>query len=673
MYTYDNIPNSNKNIYYLTLKGIAINNSNYFIEKLIKNIMFKSVVTFLFLIMSVCSVQAQNILHLEDHTSYYPIRSKLFQVFEDTANCFPSVESIQTHVFKPKDTYFFSTLNPSSTYWGMFLLTDNSSINNHWFFISYNHSIDSLDIYAYQKSTQLFHKKYRFGSPLETTKEMRHKHFTIDFPVSKNDTIIVYVKLKNKNATQYDFALVEHKDLFSKSVFEFYLFGIFYGGLIMMAFYHLSVFFSLRDKAYIYYAIYILLQGLYMSYRDSTALVNIFSDSPWLIEYTLNALFFLLSIASLLYGRFYLELKNFRWFNSAIVLFIILRIPFLFLYKDYALVVMWFDLAAPLIVLAFSIISRFENNKTATLFSISFFVISIGYFINVLWYANIIDCTTDVFYSLYYTVIIQSLLLAIANAYRLNKLKADALNKKMLEEKVVANMRMIQHQEAVIKDKTDDLDMLLYRASHDIKGPLKSIDGLCDLGQRDNENKNIYFEHINLVSKRLQNILNSLLQIAEHNRSEITIESIDIHALIHECIEENLVAYPDIKRITFNIHIPQGTMIRSERITLFSVIQNIIENAIKYMDKSKENNSLSIAFNQFSKEYVIVFEDNGIGINEIFLKNIFQMFYRANNVNPAGVGLGLYIVKQHIDRLNGRIEIASKEHEFTRFTIHLPL
>lgn len=49
------------------------------------------------------------------------------------------------------------------------------------------------------------------------------------------------------------------------------------------------------------------------------------------------------------------------------------------------------------------------------------------------------------------------------------------------------------------------------------------------------------------------------------------------------------------------------------------------------------------------------------------------MFYRANNVNPAGVGLGLYIVKQHIDRLNGQVEITSKEHEFTRFTIRFPI
>lgn len=634
--------------------------------------MLKFLLSFLFIgVLQIC-VHAQNTLNLTDNPSYYPLRSELFQVFEDKENVYSSVEGIQSQVFKTEDTYFLSNTNPSSTYWAKFLLTDHSSTNNHWFFISYNYSIDSLDVFAFKKSTQLFHKQYRFESPDSTTKEMRHKHFTIDFPIPKNDTVLVYIKLKNKHATQYNFALVEHKELFSKSVFEFYLFGLFYGGLIMMAFYHLSIYFSLRDKAYLFYSIYIILQGLYMSYRDSTALVNLFADSPWLIEYTLNALFSLLSVASLLYGRFFLELKNFKWFNILIVAFVVIRIPLVFIYKDYAPLLMWIDLSASAIVLLFSIYSRIEKNKTATLFSVSFLVISIGYLINVLWHSNIIDCTTDVFYSLYYAVIIQSLLLAIANANRLNKLKAEVLKKKMLEAKVLENAQMIEHQEALIKEKTDDLDMLLYRASHDIKGPLKSIDGLCDLGQRDHENTDIYFENIHLVSKRLQNILGSLLQIAEHNRSEVKIENVNIYTMIQECVQENLVAYPDIKKITFHVQVPETAVIKSERFTLLSIIQNIIENAIKYMDKSKSENTLSITFTQSVDEHILVFEDNGIGINEVYLKNIFQMFYRANNVNPAGVGLGLYIVKQHIDRLNGQIEIASEEHKFTRFTIRLP-
>lgn len=629
--------------------------------------------SFLFIMASGICVHAQIPLDLKDQPSYYPLRSELIRVYEDTANAYTSAAHIQNVSFKPENTYFFSTANPSSSYWGKFLLTDNSSANNHWFFISYNYSIDSLDIFAYKKSVLLFHKQYRFTAPDSTTKEMRHKHFTVDFPIPKNDTVTVYIKLKNKNATQYDFALVEHKELFSKSVFEFYLFGLFYGGLIMISFYHVISYFSLRDKSYLFYSIYIALQGIYMSYRDSTALVNLFADAPWLIEYTLNGLLFLLSAASLLYGRSFLELKNFKWFNIIIAAFIILRVPFLFVYHSYPLMLMWFDLTAPVIVFIFSIISRFEKNKTATLFSVGFFAISIGYLINVLWHANIIDCTTDVFYSLYYTIIIQSLLLATANAFRLNKLKVDKMKKQMLEDKVIENMRMIRHQEELIKKKTDDMDMLLYRASHDIKGPLRSIDGLCHLGKRDHENTDVYFEKIHIVSTRLQDILSSLLQIAEHNRSKVNFEPIVICDLINECIQENLVAYPDIKKITFNIHIPESAVIKSERLTLLSVFQNLIENAVKYMDKSKQKSTVSISYSQSAEEQILIFEDNGIGINKEYMNNIFQMFYRANNVNPAGVGLGLYIVKQHIDRLNGKIEIESKEHVFTRFTIRFPI
>jgi signal transduction histidine kinase len=637
-----------------------------------KNIMHKFFLSCLYIFVSSIHIHAQNNVTLTDDTLNYPIRSASIEIFEDTNNGCTSIESLETKEFKPNDTYFFSSPNPSSTYWGKFLLTDNSSINSHWFFISYNYSIDSLDIFAYKKSKLLFHKQYRFNSPDSTTQELRHKHFTVDFPIPKNDTVLVYIKLKNKNATQYDFALVEHKELFSKSVFEFYFFGIFYGGLMMMAFYHLSIYFSLRDKAYIYYAIYILLQALYLSYRDSTALVNLFSSTPWLIEYTLNFLFFLLSTASLLYGRAFLEFEKSKGFNITIITYLTIRILGVFVFKFYPIILMWVDIAAPIIVFIFALFSQNEKNKTATLFSISFFVISIGYLINILWHANFIDCTADVFYSLYYTIIIQTLLLAIANTYRLNKLKIDILKKKMLEEKVIQNMLMIKNQEELIKEKTNDLDMLLYRASHDIKGPLKSIDGLCYLGLQDTTDKNIYFDKVHLVSKRLQNILDSLLQIAEHKRSRINMELINIYDLIQECIQENLAAYPDIKRISFDLRIPKDATIQSERFTLLSVIQNIIENAIKYMDKSKSNNTVTITFSETADQHKLVIEDNGIGINEKYLEDIFQMFYRANNVNPGGVGLGLYIVKQHIDRLNGQIEIASKEHVFTRFTIYFP-
>jgi len=145
----------------------------------------------------------------------------------------------------------------------------------------------------------------------------------------------------------------------------------------MMAFYHLSIIFSLRDKAHLFYAIYILLQWFY-------CISESICETPWLIDYTLNALFFLLSASDLLYGRFFLELKIFKWYYISIITFLATRIVCLFLFSNSTVTLMWLDLAGHLIVLVLSIISRIQKNKTATLFSIGFFVISIGYLINVL-------------------------------------------------------------------------------------------------------------------------------------------------------------------------------------------------------------------------------------------------------------------------------------------------
>ena len=410
-----------------------------------------------------------------------------------------------------------------------------------------------------------------------------------------------------------------------------------------------------------------------MSYRDATALVFIFPDSPWLIDPTYNVVMSLLSVALLLYARFFLHLNSYKWFNILIIAFVLIRLPFLLMVSNYTITLMWFDLVASLIAFIFSVVSLIQKQKTAILFTISFGLIIIGYLINVLWHADLITGSQNIFYSLYYAVALESLLLAFANSYRLSKLRTSNLLKKILEEKVTENILRIKLQEELIKEKSDDLDILLYRASHDIKGPLKSIDGLCLVGLKDDKEKDIYFKLIASTSLRLQNILNSLLNIAKQNRSELKIEPVYLYQLVYECINEHLIEYPGLKDLRFEINIPELTSIPSEKYSLLSIVQNITENAIKYRDKTKNNNTLSITFHSSEEWNTIVFEDNGLGISETSLKNIFQMFYRANSDNPEGAGLGLYIVKQNVERLKGKITIDSVEGEFTRMVVELPV
>jgi hypothetical protein len=164
-------------------------------KKMVGNFSTKYILSYVFIVAVCSSVFSQNLLKLNDSKLYYAINSPLIEVFEDSQNQFNTVASIQSKIFKSTDFSYFSSRHPSSTYWGRFLITDQTSIDKHWFFVSYNYSIDSLDLYVYKKAHMLFHKQYRLDSPDLTTKEILYKHFTVDFPIPQNDTLIVYIKL----------------------------------------------------------------------------------------------------------------------------------------------------------------------------------------------------------------------------------------------------------------------------------------------------------------------------------------------------------------------------------------------------------------------------------------------------------------------------------------------
>jgi signal transduction histidine kinase len=496
-------------------------------------------------------------------------------------------------------------------------------------------------------------------------KDLVHKNLTMDFSIPKNELLDVYIKIRNNKSFQYGFAFRETKEYFSTSVREYFFMGLFYGAILMITLYQLTFFFSLKDFAYIFYVLYILIQGLYLCFRDASALVFLFPNTPWLIESAYGIVMCGLSISVLLYSRFFLQLINYKWFNYIIVGFVLIRVPFLFVFPNYPIGLMWFDFSAVAISFILSIESLVQRQRTALLFCISFGVIIIGNFINVLWHSNIISCTDDIFYSLYYAVGLESLLLAIANAYRLSSLREFALMKTVLEKKVTQNMETIRQQEQMIQEKSDELDVFLYRASHDIKGPLKSIEGLSKVGLMDNKDKNQYFNQIAKTSIALQKILNALLQIAKQNRAELKFEPTHVLLLVEECFTEQLVEYPGLNEMTFKLEIPADAIILAEKYLLLSVVQNLIENAIKYRDPEKSEHLLTIKYEQSVGVKSLEFRDNGLGVNEESLKKLFQMFFRANTQSGEGAGLGLYIVKQNVERLKGKISIESKEKEFT--------
>jgi signal transduction histidine kinase len=128
---------------------------------------------------------------------------------------------------------------------------------------------------------------------------------------------------------------------------------------------------------------------------------------------------------------------------------------------------------------------------------------------------------------------------------------------------------------------------------------------------------------------------------------------------------------PGYERITKEIELHGDTDFYSDNYRLSLIVNNLVSNAIKYADPSKNDSFIKITIVVDAKKASITFRDNGIGIEDNYTQKVFNMFFRATTKNE-GAGLGLFIVKEAVDKLEGKIDLESKSGEGTVFKIEIP-
>jgi signal transduction histidine kinase len=232
---------------------------------------------------------------------------------------------------------------------------------------------------------------------------------------------------------------------------------------------------------------------------------------------------------------------------------------------------------------------------------------------------------------------------------------------------------MLRRSEQMLIERNRDLDTFIYKASHDLKGPLSSVIGLTNVARLDiRDPKSLeYFELIAKNTHRLDNILHDLLDLTRETKGSITCQPVLFSEMINKVLDilEHLPGYGDMK---FNVSVNNTSFFQSDSKLLTSVFQNLIENAIKYRRISEERSVLNIRINGYEGNRVVIeMEDNGLGIPTEVQPRVFDMFFRAHK-HSKGSGLGLYIVKTAIEKLGGTITLLSAEAKGTLFTVTLP-
>jgi signal transduction histidine kinase/ligand-binding sensor domain-containing protein len=239
--------------------------------------------------------------------------------------------------------------------------------------------------------------------------------------------------------------------------------------------------------------------------------------------------------------------------------------------------------------------------------------------------------------------------------------------------------QMNTHLEELVKNRTkklektiDELDRFVYSASHDLSAPLKSVLGLLNIAKIDMDQSRVqeYLQYIEHSILKLEEVIKSLIAYSRNTRLEVQLQQFNLYDLVDEVIAE-LAFLPYSKNIKFLKHIEKNCIIHSDRQRLKIVLHNLINNSIKYSDPEKPESFVKVACHHNEKKHVIRIEDNGIGIVEEMQPKIFTMFFRATEKSD-GSGLGLFIVKETLAALKGKIKVFSVPGEETTFQISLP-
>lgn len=240
-----------------------------------------------------------------------------------------------------------------------------------------------------------------------------------------------------------------------------------------------------------------------------------------------------------------------------------------------------------------------------------------------------------------------------------------------ITERKLAEERMILNNEK-LKKINQELDRFVYSASHDLRAPLTSIIGLINLSKME-EVPPAIAEYLGLMKKsadKLDSFIQDLTNFSRNARTEIRKDLVDFQDMFDTIFEQHKFM-DGSKEADMQADIKQAADFYSDNNRLQVVFSNIISNAVKYNNSKADKALVNITVNVTPKKASISIADNGMGIGKEHLERIFEMFYRATD-ERQGSGLGLYIVKETIEKLNGQVKVDSEIGVGTTFSFEIP-
>ncbi len=241
----------------------------------------------------------------------------------------------------------------------------------------------------------------------------------------------------------------------------------------------------------------------------------------------------------------------------------------------------------------------------------------------------------------------------------------DITNLKNIEKSV------LKKNEELKKINTE-LDNFVYSVSHDLRSPLLSIKGILELILKTNLLDEKITHYLNLAKTstvRLDGTIQEILEYSKNARYELELEVFDVQEMVQQIYDD--LKFTDNMAVNFEMDMQGSPIIYSDKKRTNTLLKNLIGNSVKYKRNNIDNSFVKFSINTTHDNIQMLVVDNGMGISELSIGKVFDMFYRGTKLS-GGTGLGLYICKEIVNKLHGEISVKSQLNIGTTFEINIP-
>lgn len=235
---------------------------------------------------------------------------------------------------------------------------------------------------------------------------------------------------------------------------------------------------------------------------------------------------------------------------------------------------------------------------------------------------------------------------------------------------IYTTRKSLQSKMVELQKLNDELNRFVYSTAHDLRAPLASILGILHLMDIEN-NKGEHQEYLKIIgdcAEKINLYIKKIIEYYKNLRFTEEKESIDFKKILEKSIQPLRLQNPEIN---FEIEINQPYAFVNDLFRIIIIIDNLLSNASKFMRSNELNKLVKVKVEVTESNAFLVIEDNGTGIQKEYLEKVFHMFFRTNN-SADGLGIGLFIVKEALEKLDGTITVESVMGKGTCFKIEIP-